>query len=229
MADPTQAVPSVFEDRAEGGRLLADRLAALDEVADAPRVVVLAVPRGGLPVAAEVAGRIGADLDVVVVRKLRSPHNPELDFGAVGLDGDVHVDADLVERLGLSEEQVAQEVEDRSRAVAERVRTFREEAPAVELEGAVVVVVDDGIATGGTAMEACAYARRRGAAAVILAAPVAPRELPERLEQSVDVVVILSRPAEFMAVGQAYRSFPELDDAAVLASLRGALGAPDPR
>jgi predicted phosphoribosyltransferase len=228
VADPTQAAPPtfedrVFEDRAEAGRLLADRLAELSEVTAAERLVVLAIPRGGLPVAAEVAGRLEADLDVVVVRKLRSPHNPELGFGAVGLDGEVHLDQELVERLGISEEQVAREVADRKEVVAARVGTYREVAPLVELEGAVVIVVDDGIATGGTALEACRYARRRGAAAVVLAAPVAPRELPQDLVESVDVTLVLAQPPEFMAVGQAYRSFPDLDDESVMDGLRRAL------
>jgi putative phosphoribosyl transferase len=230
----------VFEDRQDAGRRLAEALredpwvrAALQPPPggegfgkrSGSRLVVLAIPRGGLPVGAEVAAALGADFDVVVVRKLRAPRNPELGYGAVGPDGLVERDDELVERLGLTEEQIEEEIADRREAVRRRLDMYRTVAPAVPLEGAVVIVVDDGIATGATARQACAIARRAGAARVLLAAPVAPEQALEELAEAADRVLVLSQPPEFLAVGQAYRDFAELDDDKVLATLRTAIHA----
>jgi putative phosphoribosyl transferase len=211
----------VFEDRRDAGRRLAAALAAEDGLlTNAERVVVLAIPRGGLPVGAEVARELNAAFDVVVVRKLRTPQNPELGFGAVGSDGHVDIDQAMVSRLGLTEEQVQREIEDRRRVIGRRLELYRSVAPAVDLNGATVIVVDDGIATGGTAREACNLARRLGAATVVLAVPVAPPGAADELRQAADRVVVLSEPAEFLAVGQAYKEFSQLDDDASLEVLR---------
>ena len=212
----------IFDDRADAGRQLG---AALIErgVKGSGRVVVLAIPRGGLPVGAEVARALEADFGVVVVRKLRSPHNAELGFGAVGADGHVEIDDDLVARLGISTEEVDAEVADRRAAVEERLAMFAEYVQPVGLDDAVVVVVDDGIATGGTATQALSLARRGGARRVILASPVAPANAAGQLGPLADEVVILSTPAEFLAVGQAYREFDQLDDEAALAAVRAAV------
>lgn len=214
----------VFEDRREAGRLLADALKDHGMLSGPSRVVVLAIPRGGLPVGAEVARALGAEFDVVVVRKLRSPHNPELGFGAVAADGHVEIDKELIAELGLTGAQIEDEVADRTEAVRRRLELYREAVPAVDLDGATVVVVDDGIATGGTAREACLMARRGGAAGVLLASPVAPRQVVEELREVADAIVVLSFPAEFLAVDQAYRAFPQLDDADAVATLADAAG-----
>jgi putative phosphoribosyl transferase len=213
----------VFENRTEAGRELADALLAAG-IGDEERVVVLAIPRGGLPVAAEVARALGADLDVVVVRKLRAPHNPELGFGAVGPEGHTEIDEDLVERLGITREQVEEEVADRREAVEQRLAMYRHHLAPVDLDGATVVVVDDGIATGGTAAQALSLARHRGGRRVILAVPTAPQDADEQLEGLADEVIVLSTPAEFLSVAQAYREFEQLDDAAALASVRAVVG-----
>lgn len=210
---------TVFEDRRDAGRRLAAAVRDLPALSDDARVVVLAIPRGGLPVGAEVARALGADFDVVVVRKLRSPNNPELGFGAVGADGHVELDDRLVSELGLTPDQVDAEVVDRVAAVEQRLELYRGVAPAVDLGGAVVVVVDDGVATGGSARQACLLARRGGAVRVILAVPVAPRSVEPTLDEVADDVVILSSPAEFLAVDQAYRDFVQLDDDDALATL----------
>ncbi len=169
---------TVFENRREAGRQLAAALRDHPALQGADPLVVLAIPRGGLPVGAEVAAELRAAFDVAVVRKLRSPHNQELAFGSVGADGHVDVDDEAVAELGLTDEQVRAEIADREDAVRRRVDLFRGVAPAVDLEGATVVVVDDGIATGGSARQACQLARRGEAATVVLAVPVAPRGSP---------------------------------------------------
>jgi putative phosphoribosyl transferase len=210
----------VFDNRAEAGRRLAIELETHPAVVGAERLVVLAVPRGGLPVGAEVARALGAELDVVVARKLRTPNNPELGFGAVGADGHVEVDHATMERLGITEEQLDAEIADRREAVQRRLTLYRSVAAPVDLQGAVVVVVDDGIATGGTSRQACALARRGGAATVVLAVPVAPVDTAQRLADAADDVVVLSSPAEFLGVSQAYAEFEQLDDEAAVAALQ---------
>lgn len=215
----------VFEDRRDAGRQLARELAARADIRDAGRAVVLGVPRGGLPVGAEVARTLDAAFDVVVVRKLRSPANPELGFGAVGAGGYVDIDRDMVARLRLTEAQVEAEVRDRQETVRKRLEVYRSVVPAADFEGAVVVVVDDGVATGGTARQACAFARRGGAEKVILAVPVAPDGTRELLAADADDVVVLSTPAEFMAVGQAYADFAQLTDEDAIEALRRATAA----
>ncbi|MGH8932591.1 MAG: phosphoribosyltransferase [Egibacteraceae bacterium] len=210
----------VFEDRRDAGRQLAALLAKDQTLADGRRLVVLAIPRGGLPVGAEVARVLGAAFDVVVVRKLRTPQNPELGFGALGSDGHVEVDEAMVSRLGLTEEDVRAEIEDRQRVIASRLALFRSVVPPVDLSDASVIVVDDGIATGGTAREACNLARREGATRVVLAVPVAPPRAADELTGAADRILVLSEPAEFLAVGQAYKEFGQLDDEASLEVLR---------
>lgn len=216
----------VFEDRNDAGEQLGDELVRRGIGGDGP-VVVLAIPRGGLPVAIHVARALDADFGVVVVRKLRSPHNPELGFGAVGPDGHVDIDQDLVARLGITEEQVNEEIADRREAVEQRLAMYRQHVADADLADATVVVVDDGIATGGTAAQALSLARRGGAKKVLLAVPVAPMGAMEQLEGLADEVIILSTPAEFLSVGQAYREFEQLDDAAALAAVDAAVGSPD--
>jgi putative phosphoribosyl transferase len=210
----------VFEDRRDAGRRLAEALSAHPLVAGADHLVVLGVPRGGLPVGAEVARALGVGFDVVVVRKLRTPANPELGFGAVGADGFVELEDATIERLGITRDEVDAEIADRRAAVERRLGLYRGVAPSVDVEGATAIVVDDGIATGGTARQACAYARRRGARTVVLAVPVAPAGAEELLADAADAVVVLSSPAEFITVGQAYSTFPELSDDDAVAALR---------
>lgn len=213
----------VFADRTDAGRQLAARLAEVSAVAGAERVVVLAVPRGGLPVGAEVARTLHAPLDVAVVRKLRSPANPELGYGAIDAEGHVDLDERTVERLGITREEIEAEVADRRALVQQRLELYREVTDRVEMAGACVVVVDDGVATGGTARQACAFARRAGATRVVMAAPVGPDDVEERLADVADDVVVLVHPAEFLSVSQAYEDFAMLDDDAAVDAVRAAL------
>ncbi len=215
----------VFDSREEAGRRLAEALKGHAALAGAERIVVLAVPRGGLPVGAAVARELNAELDVAVARRLRAPHNPEVHFGSVGCDGEVVIDEATVRRLGLTPEQVEAEIEDRRAAVQRRLDLYRTVVPAATMEGATVIVVDDGVVSGGTAREACALARRGGAERVVLAVPVAPADVAERLADAADDLLILSSPAEFLGVSQAYVDFPDLDDDASIAALRSVVKA----
>ncbi|MBR7827141.1 hypothetical protein KDK95_12560 [Actinospica sp. MGRD01-02] len=208
-----------FIDRIDAGRRLAGYLASRLRSED---VVVLGLPRGGVPVAAEIAEALHAPLDVLVVRKLGVPFQPELAFGAIGEDAVRVINHSVVRTLRLDDEDIA-EVEDREREeLQRRLRRYRDGRPAIPLEGRCALVVDDGIATGATARAACLIARERGAARVVLAVPVAPREWTRRLGDAADELVCLETPREFYAIGQFYDDFAATSDAEVRACLRRA-------
>lgn len=205
-----------FEDRADAGRHLAGALLAYR----GPDTVVLGLPRGGVPVAAEVAHALGAPLDVLLVRKLGVPRQPELAFGAIG-EGGVRVFNDAVLRhAGLTDDEVAR-VEETERAELERRRSrYRGGAPGVALAGRVAIIVDDGFATGATARAAAMVARESGAARVIVAAPIGAPDTVAALREVADEVVCLGAPPGFVAVGQGYRDFGQTSDDEVCDLLR---------
>jgi putative phosphoribosyl transferase len=210
---------SMFRDRIEAGQRLAEHLLHLKD----QDVVVLGLPRGGVPVAREVAVVLDAALDVIVVRKLGVPYQPELAMGAIGEEGVRVIDSDLVAMAGVSDEELAA-VESRERAELERrARLFRGGRPRATLEGRVAVIVDDGIATGSTARAAAQVARRLGAARVVVATPVAPREVKARLERDADEVIVVETPYPFYAIGQFYLNFSQTADAEVIAALDRAM------
>jgi putative phosphoribosyl transferase len=200
-----------FADRSTAGKQLAQ---ALDHLSGEP-VVVLGVPRGGVEVAAEVAAQHGWDLDIVIPRKVGAPHNPELGLGAIA-PGVRVLDERMLRTLGVSEEYLEAEIASQEAEIQRRSETYRRGRPQTDLAGKTVVIVDDGIATGGTAIAAVRWARAEGAARVILAIPVAPREAVERLSEEADEVVCLETPEPFYAVGQWYGDFPQTRDEQVI-------------
>jgi putative phosphoribosyl transferase len=204
-----------FANRAEAGRRLAAKLQYLR----GRDLAVLGLPRGGVPVALEVAQALGAPLDIIVVRKLGVPFQPELGMGAVGEGGVRILNTEVVRMAGVSPEELA-EVEERERAELERrARIYRGDRAPVSLEGRTVVVVDDGIATGSTAEAACRVARDRGAAHVVLAVPVAPPGWDRRLDGDIDDFVCVGTPEPFFGVGQFYADFSQTSDNEVIACL----------
>jgi len=208
----------VFRDRIEAGEALADRL---EHLRGEP-VVVLAMPRGGVPVGVEVASRLGAPLDVILVRKLGVPFQPELAMGAIGEGGVVVLDEDLIRAAGVSREELDRVAEREGAELDRRAARYREGRPRVPVEGATAVVVDDGVATGSSAAAACRVARAAGAVRVVLAAPVAPPGWESRLGGAADEYVAVATPDGFMAIGQFYADFSQVDDDEVLSSLRRA-------
>ncbi|MDF3299117.1 phosphoribosyltransferase family protein [Streptomyces tropicalis] len=197
-----------FENRADAGRRLARRL----EYLRGTRAVVLGVPRGGVPVAFELARCLDLPLDVIAVRKLRVPWQPELGFGAVGEHGVLTVDEDVLRESGLSDAE-RESVEQAERAELER-RTVRCRAglDPVPLDGATAVVVDDGLATGATVEAACRVARARGAGHVVLAVPVGPERALPRLDAVADEIVCLQALRHVGSLAAWYREFPRVTD-----------------
>lgn len=204
----------VFADRVDAGRRLAQELEAIR----GGDIVVLGLPRGGVPVAFEVAAALDAPLDVIVVRKLGVPFQPELAMGAIGEGGVRVLDPDVLATARITESELTT-VERRELAALEsRVTRLRRGRPRIDLTGRIAVIVDDGIATGSTARAACQVARRLGAARVIMAAPVAPTDAVHHLPEA-DTVVCVSIPSHFVGVGAHYRDFSPTSDDEVITLL----------
>jgi putative phosphoribosyl transferase len=215
----------VFRDRRDAGRQLAIRL---DRYAGLQPVVV-ALPRGGVPVAAEVADRLRAPLDVIVVRKLGVPWQPELAFGAVAEGRVCVVNKALVQEAGIRPEDVDATIAREHAEVERRVRAYRGERSAVPVDRRVVILVDDGLATGYTARAAIEQMRRRGAERVVLAVPVAPEGGAATMRRVADEFVALQTPPWFLSIGEHYEDFSQTSDDEVLALLqRAAERAPRP-
>lgn len=207
-----------FRDRSDAGRRLASRLQFLRN----EDVVVLGLPRGGVPVAAEVARALGAPLDVILVRKLGVPAQPELGLGAIGESEARVINPEVVRYAHVSEAEIAQ-VERKERAeLQRRAQRFRGDVPHEPLAGRTAVIVDDGIATGSTARAACQVARALGAATVVLAVPVAPPAADRTLRGAADEVICLEMPERFLAIGEWYEDFAQTSDEEVVALLRAA-------
>jgi predicted phosphoribosyltransferase len=208
-------VAARFADRASAGRELAERLTDYR----GQRAVVLALPRGGVPVAAAVAGALHAQLDVFVVRKLGVPWQPELAFGAVASGGVQVFNEDLLARLTFDEDAMRRIIERESSNVRRLESELRGNRPPIDLADRIVIVVDDGVATGATMCAAVQGVRAHSPQTVIAATPVAPREVVERMAAAADQVVACEVPARFGSVGAFYRDFRQVSDSDVLTLL----------
>jgi len=203
-----------FADRHDAGVRLA---AALVDAVTGP-AVVLGIPRGGVLVAAPVARALAAPLDVVVPKKVGAPFNPELGLGAVA-PGVRVLDDELIARLGVSEAYLDRELEREEAEIERRTAAYRAGRPPLDLQGKTAVVVDDGVATGGTAVAAARWARAQRAPTVVFAAPVGPPETAARLGPACDRVILLLSPRSFSAVGEWYDRFDQVTDDEVRAAL----------
>lgn len=207
-----------FTDRHQAGRLLAERLMGL-VLADP---FVLALPRGGVPVGYEVARALGCPLDVLVVRKIGAPHNPELGVGAVTVHDPPYYNKRALDALGLSEDDLDPVAERERREALRRVSRYREGRGDPDLSGRSVIVVDDGVATGGTAHAALRSVRHERPGRLIVAIPVCAPETADELREVADDLICLYTPDPLLAVGVWYDGFPQLTDDAVISLLAAA-------
>ena len=209
----------LFRDRADAGRALAGLLTAH---AGRPEVRVLGLPRGGIPVAYEVALRLGAPLEVFVVRKLGVPGQEELAMGAIASGGVRIVNRDIVSALGLTEEDLDRAAAAEQAELERREEAYRGPRPPIDVAGATAIVVDDGLATGSTMRAAVAALRRQGPKRIVVAVPVAAVSTRDQLLHEVDEVVCVATPDPFLAVGRFYEDFSQTTDAEVHALLERA-------
>lgn len=208
----------MFEDRKDAANQLAERLAALP----LKNPVVLCIPRGGIVIGAILARRLGAELDVVLARKLRAPSQPELALGAIGENGDVYLTSFASSIPGATDDYLAGERDHQRAEIKRRQQIFRSVRPAVEVTGRSVIVTDDGIATGSTMLAALHVVQARRPFELIVAVPVAPPEAVDQLKRQCDRVECLLAPRHLGAIGAFYRDFDQVDDDEVVRLLREA-------
>jgi len=202
-----------FRDRTEAGKMLAQRLT---DYANDPAVIVLALPRGGVPVAREVSRALKAPLDLYGIRKLSVPGISELAMGAIACDGAQLLDDDAIERMGISQDDINHAIRVEKKELERRDRIYRGNRPFPSLAGRTVILVDDGAATGSTMLCAVRGVRQSHPKKVVVALPVAPGDTIQRLRLEADDVVVLSTPRYFFAVGQWYSDFTQVPDADVV-------------
>jgi putative phosphoribosyl transferase len=211
----------IFTNRTEAGRVLA-RL--LTRYANRPDVIVLGVPRGGVPVAFEVAAALRAPLDIFVLRKLGVPGHEELAFGAIANRGVRILDSDVINGMGLTQLDIELVTAEEKQELQRRERTYRGARPELDMQGFVVILVDDGIATGSSIRAAIRAIRQMNPARIVIATPVAPASTCNRLRSEVDELVCAETPEYFYGVGQFYEDFSQVSDEDVRELLDRAAG-----
>ena len=203
----------LFQDRTEAGRILADRLAAY---ANYPDAIVLALPRGGVPVAFEVAETLNLPLDIFVVRKLGLPGHEEFAIGAIASGGARVLNQDLIRQLSLSDEIIEHIVAREQRELERRERIYRGQRPVLDVRDRIIIIVDDGLATGSSMRAAIAALRQKRPAKLIVAVPVGARVMCSELEVLADEAICLETPENFSAVGLWYKDFSQVTDEEVI-------------
>jgi putative phosphoribosyl transferase len=202
----------MFKDRKEAGRLLAK---ALSEYKD-KNPVILAIPRGGVVVAYEVAKALNAPLDLIIPRKISAPDQPELAIGAVTEDGTTILNQDILQYLRVPDDYIKAEVKRQEEEIKRRIQKYLGDKPRVPIKGKIVILIDDGVATGATIRAAIASIRKRKPALIVLAIPVGPIDTIEELRKDADRVICLMTPEPFFAIGQFYENFEQTSDEEVI-------------
>lgn len=198
-----------IKDRVAAGRALGE---ALKAYADREDVIVLALPRGGVPVAYEVIQAIHTSLDLMLVRKLGTPGHEELAMGAIATGGARVLNEDVIHSLSINEETINEVVKREQQELVRRQRAYRGNRPLPDLEGQCVILVDDGVATGATIRAAIAALRQQRPARIVVAVPIAPADTVEQLRRDADEVICLDAPEPFVAISRWYRDFPQISD-----------------
>lgn len=206
-----------FSDRRDAGKQLAT---VLEKYKGDSQALVLAIPRGGVPVGEEIAKALGLPLDIIVTKKISAPGNPEFAIGSVDIEGNVVLDDNVLAKLGISPEGLEEEIEKLKKNIQEKLQHLRGEKDGLDVKNKTIILVDDGIATGNTLRAAIHTLRRWGAKEIILAAPVAAEDAAHDLSEIVDQLNILYTPVLFNAVGQFYDDFDQTSDDEVVEILK---------
>ncbi|MEM3382720.1 MAG: phosphoribosyltransferase [Nitrososphaerales archaeon] len=202
----------MFKNRLEAGKILAE---ALSEYKNKD-TIVLAIPRGGVVVAYEVAKALNAPLDLIIPRKIGAPDQPELAIGAVTEDGTTILNQDIIQNLKVPEEYIKAEVKRQLEEIERRIKKYLGDKPRIPIRGKIVILIDDGVATGATIKAAIASIRKREPALIVLAIPVGPKDTIRELRKYTDKVVCLMMPEPFFAIGQFYENFDQISDEEVI-------------
>ena len=205
----------IFEDRRHAGKLLAETLVTMK----IREPVVLAIPRGGVVVAYEVAIRLRCPMDVIIPRKIGAPFQPELAVGAVTEDGTIYVNKDIVAAIGVSESYLESEAQSQLREIKRRAQVYRKGAPPAEVSGKTAILVDDGVATGATMKAAILSLKKYSPKKIIIAVPVGAKETIDEFRKQVDEIVCLHVPESMYAIGEFYRNFEQTTDQEVVSFL----------
>jgi predicted phosphoribosyltransferase len=205
-----------FQDREEAGKMLALKLTEYSN----KDTIVLAIPRGGVVIGYQVANELKAPLDIIVPRKIGAPYNSELAIGAVAEDGSLSLDESAVMYMNISKSYIEEESRRQITEIRRRLKLYRGETPYPMLQDHVIIIVDDGIATGSTVKAAIASIRKKKPKSVVVAVPVAPRSTVKELEKEADRVICLSTPEFFYAIGQFYVDFSQTTDGEVIRLLK---------
>ncbi|HUV42471.1 MAG TPA: phosphoribosyltransferase [Patescibacteria group bacterium] len=207
----------VFKNREEAGKKLAEKL---KDFQDSQDLIVLAIPRGGLVIGKQLSLVLNCPLDILVTKKIGAPNNSELAIGAVGITGEPVINEELTSRLGIDKEYLEKEITGRKAEVERRVKEYRGNKPAVKLEDKIVIITDDGVATGATMAAAIEVIRQQEPKKIVVAIPVISRDSMPKLEEQADEIVYLEAPLMFFAVGQFYQEFDQVSDKEVKELLR---------
>jgi putative phosphoribosyl transferase len=214
----------MFADRKDAGRKLAEKLLWVKDMAKdnvANNVIVLAIPRGGVVIGDIIASRLRSKLDIVVSRKIGAPFNPELAIGAVMPDGACFLNVGTAEALQVPEQYIATQAEEQMKEINRRLMLYRgRKKYDNELEGKIVILVDDGIATGSTIFAASQWVKAQKCRQIIIAIPVGPKHTVDKLKEVADIVVVIDAPTSFQAVGEFYQDFSQITDEEVLDIMR---------
>lgn len=206
----------MFRDRTDAGKRLAEILTKFKN----ENPIILAIPRGGVVVADEIAKNLNANLDIIVPRKIGAPGNPEMAIGAVAQDGSLYIDENLVKDLGVSENYIKKEMKKELQEIERRLKKYRKRKKYPSFKNKTLILVDDGIATGATMKAAIQFLKKQNPKKIIVAVPVAPRDTVNELEKIVDEVIVVEKPIFMGAIGEFYVDFRQVEDEEVINILK---------
>ncbi|MBD3231524.1 phosphoribosyltransferase [Candidatus Dependentiae bacterium] len=207
----------MFKNREEAAKELATKL---KDYKNKSNTIIIGLPRGGIPIAAIISKEFNIPFDIVVTKKLKDPINSELAFGAITQDGTPILDYKIIQMYQIKQDYIQKEIKNEFQEIQRRLKKYRKNKPPLNVKNKIVIIVDDGIATGATMKAAIETIRKQSPSKIIIAIPVAPTEVIDELKNKVDKIICIKQSANFFAVGQFYKQFPQLEDVEILKILK---------